>query len=230
MTLVTNIMGDFSEEKGRCRQGELEKRSSEPELRRWTELSWKKEGKCSWMWKNKRQNAQRQNNVLKSLIELGILGELTTLYFHHCSFKILEVTCPFQPCCLFGKRTEPVHTRNQLSTCVLCLGLPPAFPFSGQVLLPMGLLPSWMERLSTGLQDARNYEKFLEGSIPHCLLFRMASAYVQSPGEGSAFLWLLWSSMSSEDLRWRTLWAMNMVSSSIQASRIHHVQSSQPYR
>ena len=154
-----------------------------------------------------------------------VLGELTTLHFHCFSFKILEVNCHSQSCCLFGKRTERVYIINQLWTCVLCLELPWAFPFPGQVLLPMGLPLSWMEGLSRGIQAARNCEILLEGSVSHCSLW--VRLLLMCKVWGASSLWILLFSLCSGDLRQKTLWAVNIAIASIQASCMCHAQSSQ---
>lgn len=158
------------------------------------------------------------------LIMFNILGEFTTLHFHCLSFKTLEVNCHSQTCCLFGKRTECVSLINQLWTCVLCLELPWAFPFPGQVLLPTGLLPSWIEELSTGIQDARNCEILLEGPISHCSLWVWLLIVCKAPGSVESLQVLLFS-MSSGDLRQMTLYTVNIVISSIQTSCICHAPS-----
>lgn len=161
------------------------------------------------------------------LIVLNVLGEFTTLHFHCLSFKILEVNCHPPACCLFGKRTERVSIINQLWTCVLCLELPRAFPFPGQVLLPAGLLLSWMEGLSRGIQDARNCEALLEGSVSRCSLWVWLLLACKAPGSVESLQIPLFS-MSSGDLRQTTLYTVNIVISSIQASCICHAPSSQP--
>lgn len=160
-------------------------------------------------------------------ITFNILGEFTTLRFHCLSFKILEMNCHSQACCWFGKRTERVSIINQLWTCVLCLELPWAFPFPGQVLLPTSLLLSWMEGLSTGIQDARNHEIILEGSVSHCSLWVWLLLACKAPRSFESLQIPLFS-MSSGDLRQMTLYTVNTVMSSIQASCICHTPSSQP--
>lgn len=147
-----------------------------------------------------------------------VLGKLPTLSVPHFSFKIIVMTCQSQYHSL-EKRIYHAHIINQLCS-LLGTSSSISFPWAGAA--SQGLLSSWVEGHP---QESR---------MPDCKIFLVGSVLCWSLWEWLLLMYRgLWESCGSSvhgsrDLKHKTLWAINTVSSSIKSSYIWLPQSSSP--